>query len=88
MTKIVHFYFEIFIFNFYCLKFKILSSKLYPLTLNPKFRLVSPRIKTHFYFLIKFILVIFFIETIFVTKTYKDYSKKFLNKFSHLSFSP
>ena len=61
------FYFEI--FNFYFLKFETLSSKPHSLTLNPKFRIVIPRVKMYFYPLINLILVIFFIENYFVTKT-------------------
>ena len=45
-TKIAPFYFEN--FNFLFLKFETISPKLYPLTLNPKSRLVNPRIKIHF----------------------------------------
>ena len=57
-----HFYFENFNFNFFIFffKFETLSPKLHLLTLNPKSRLVNPRVKIHFYPLIKFILVIFF----------------------------
>ena len=44
MTKITSFYFENFNFNFLFYKFKTLSLKLYPLTLNPKSRLVNPRV--------------------------------------------
>ena len=53
-----------------------------PLTLNPKCRLVKHKVKIHiliiFALWIKFILVIFFIETIFVTRTSKDYPREFL----------
>ena len=71
MTKIVLFYFKILIFIFYFKKFKILSPKPYPLTLNHKFRLVNPKVKIHLYLLIKFILVICFIENYFCDKNLK-----------------
>lgn len=44
MIKIAYFVLfllKILIFIFYVLKFKIISSKLYPLTINPKSRLVN-----------------------------------------------
>ena len=45
MTKIDFFYFEILILiYFYFKKFETLYSKLYPLTLNSKSKLVNPRV--------------------------------------------
>ena len=72
MTKIAYFYFEIFIFIFYFLNFETLTPKLHPLTLNPKFRLVNPKVKIYFYHLIKLILFIFFIESYFCNKNLKN----------------
>ena len=68
MTKITHFYFEIFNIYFYFLKFETISLKTHSLTLNPKSRLANPKIQTYFYSLIKLILVIFFIEGYFYDK--------------------
>ena len=78
MTKIAIFYLENFNFNFFKKNFETLSPKPHPLTLNSKSRLVNPRIKTHFYFLIKLILVIFFIDGYFCDKKNKNYPREFL----------
>ena len=71
MTKITHFYFEIFNIYFLFLYFETISPKPHPLTLNSKSRLVNPMVKIYFYPLIKLILVIFFIEVYFYDKNLK-----------------
>ena len=72
MTKIASFYFENFNFIFlFFFKFETLSPKPHPLTLNPKSRLVKPKVKIQFYPLIKLIFVIFFIESYFCDKNLK-----------------
>ena len=71
MTKITHFYFENFNNYFFKKKFETISPKLHPLTLNHKSRLVNPKVKIHFYHLIKLITTIFFIEGYFCDKNLK-----------------
>ena len=68
LSNSLFFILKILIFIFYYLKFK-----LYPQnpTLNLKFILVYLRVKTHLYFLIKFILVIFFIKCYYCDKNLK-----------------
>ena len=80
MTKIASYYFKI--FNIFFFKFETLSPNPNPLTLNPKFRLVNPRVKIYFYSLIKLILLIFFVEGYFCDKKLKNaILENFSNKF-------
>ena len=68
----IFFILKILIFIFYFLKFETISPKSHSLTLNPKYKLVSSRVKMYFYSLIKLILVIIFIENYFCDKNLKN----------------